>query len=229
VILVGEMAEWPALAKWTPQYLRETIGDRPIEFQGERTKSERFEMYKDAHRREMPFDRFIDLIVQPGAGNDAYMTAYNSAKNAEAIARLHGDLGFLDKFLDRSVAQPHGMMWIGPAGTVTSLHHDLTDNLIAQVVGRKRLKVVAAADVAKIYNHHHVFSEIADLEDPRASPARYPALENLRVYDVALNSGEALFVPVGWWHQVKSLDFSVTITYTNFRWPNEAYRTYPSG
>jgi Fe2+ transport system protein FeoA len=85
VILVGEMAEWPALAKWTPQYLRETIGDRPIEFQGERTKSERFEMYKDAHRREMPFDRFIDLIVQPGAGNDAYMTAYNSAKNAEAI------------------------------------------------------------------------------------------------------------------------------------------------
>jgi hypothetical protein len=36
-------------------------------------------------------------------------------------------------------------------------------------------------------------------------------------------------MPIGWWHQVKSLDFSVTITYTNFRWPNEMYRTYPSG
>jgi hypothetical protein len=226
VILVGDMAEWPALAKWTPEYLREKIGARTIEFQGERTKSERFEMYKDAHRREMPFDRFIDLILRPGVGNDAYMTAYNSAKNAEAIALLNDDLGFLDKFLDRSVAQPHGMMWIGPAGTVTSLHHDLTDNLIAQIVGRKRLKVVAAAEVAKIYNHQHVFSEIADLEDPRVDYARYPALKDLRVYDVALNPGEALFMPIGWWHQVKSLDFSVTITYTNFRWPNDWHRNF---
>lgn len=228
VILAGEMAEWPALAKFTPDYLRGKIGGRTIEFQGERTKSERFEMYKDAHRREMPFDRFIDLIVQPGVGNDAYMTAYNSAKNAEAIALLHGDLGFFDKFLDRAAAQPHGMMWIGPAGTVTSLHHDLTDNLIAQLVGRKRIKTVAAADVAKIYNHHHVFSEIADLDDPRIDHARYPLLKELRVYDVVLNPGEALFMPIGWWHQVKSLDFSVTITYTNFRWPNEAYRGYPA-
>jgi hypothetical protein len=228
VILVGEMAEWPALARWTPQYLRERIGSRTIEFQGERSKSERFEMYKDAHRRELPFDRFIDQIAQPGAGNDAYMTAYNSAKNAEAIARLHDDLGYLDKFLDPAVAQPHGMMWIGPAGTVTSLHHDLTDNLIAQVVGRKRLKVVAAAEVAKIYNHHHVFSEIADLEDPRIDAARHPALKELRIYDVTLNPGEALFVPIGWWHQVKSLDFSVTITYTNFRWRNDWHRNFPA-
>jgi len=229
VILLDEIAEWPALAKWTPDYLREIIGNRPIEFQGDRTKNDRFEMYKDQHRREMPFDRFIDLITRPETGNDAYMTAYNSAKNADAVARLHGDLGFLDKVLDRAVAQPHGMMWIGPAGTVTSLHHDLTDNLIAQVVGRKRLKVVAAADVAKIYNHHHVFSEIADLEDPASGPARFPALKDVRIYDVALSPGEALFMPIGWWHQVKSLDFSVTITYTNFRWPNEMYRTYPSG
>jgi hypothetical protein len=229
VVLIGEMADWPALAKWTPHYLRAVIGDRPIEYQGERKKNERFEMYKDEHRREMPFDRFIDLIARPETGNDAYMTAYNSTKNAEALAGLHCDLGFLDKFLDRSVAQPHGMMWIGPAGTVTSLHHDLTNNLIAQVVGRKRLKIAAAADVAKIYNHHHVFSEIADLESPALDAARYPLLQNLQIYDVTLSPGEAIFMPIGWWHQVKSLDFSVTLTYTNFRWRNDWYAGFPSG
>jgi hypothetical protein len=87
---------------------------------------------------------------------------------------------------------------------------------------------VAAAEVAKIYNHHHVFSEIADLEDPRIDAARYPALRQLRVYDVALTPGEALFMPIGWWHQVKSLDFSVTITYTNFRWRNDWHRNFPA-
>lgn len=119
----------------------------------------------------MAFDQFIDLIVA-NPGNDTYLTAYNSARNAEALSILHGDLGFLDKFLSRDPSRPHGMMWIGPSGTVTSLHHDLTDNLIAQIVGRKRLKLLPAADVANLYNHRHVFSEITDIEDPcpRSAP-----------------------------------------------------------
>ncbi len=227
VILIGETADWPALARWTPAYLRKVVGDRVIEFQGERRSDPRFEMYKDQHRREMPFDQFIDLITRPEAGNDAYMTAYNSARNADAIRLLHGDLRLLGKFLDGNDANPHGMMWIGPAGTITSLHHDLTNNLIGQFVGRKHLKIVAAADVARIYNHHHVFSEVADIEAPDLDLARFPALRELRVYDVTLSPGELLFMPIGWWHQVRALDFSVTITYTNFRWPNDRFRSYP--
>jgi hypothetical protein len=228
VILMGEMSDWPALAKWTAPYLRQAVGSQTIEFQGERAKDARFEMYKDAHRREMPFDAFIDLIMRPEAGNDAYMTAYNSARNAAAIAPLHADLGTLDKFLAHEPGQPSGMMWIGPAGTITSLHHDLTNNLIAQLVGRKRLRIVAAADVARIYNHHHVFSEIADLEAGDLSLDRYPALRDLRIYDVTLSPGEMIFMPIAWWHQVRALDFSVTLTYTNFRWPNDRFSTYPS-
>lgn len=228
VILVGEMAEWPALSRWTPSYLRAAIGSAVIEYQGDRSKNDRFEMYKDAHRREMPFDQFIDLIGNT-EGNDAYLTAYNSANNAGVLSALHPDLGFLDKFLSLDVGEPHGMMWIGPAGTVTSLHHDLTDNFIAQIVGRKRLKLIPAADVAKVYNHEHVFSEIADLDDPNLDRSRYPLLAEARICEVILSPGEILFVPLAWWHQARSLDFSVTITYTNFLSPNDSFRTYPPG
>jgi ribosomal protein L16 Arg81 hydroxylase len=143
------------------------------------------------------------------------------------LAGLQADLGFLDKFLDRAAGA--GMMWIGPAGTVTSLHHDLTNNFIAQIVGRKRVKLLPAADVGKLYNFHHVFSAIPDLEDPHVDLARHPRLAGLRIYDVLLQPGEILFVPLGWWHQVKSLDFSVTVTFTNFRWRNDAYVGYPPG
>lgn len=227
VILRGEMADWPALARWTPEYLKAAVGAHPIEFQGERTRDQRFEMFKDNHVREAPFDAFIDQILQPGAGNDAYLTAYNSPRNAEALSVLREDIGPLDKFLDRGGTAPHGMMWIGPAGTVTSLHHDLTNNFIAQVVGRKRVRLAPAAEVGKLYNHQHVFSEIADLEDPGIDGARYPRLTELRFYDVVLEPGEILFMPLGWWHQVKSMDFSVTITFTNFRWRNDSYADYP--
>lgn len=227
VILTGELADWPALKSWSPDYLKAKVGARPIEFQGERNRDREFEMYKEAHRRVAPFNRFIDQILLPGAGNEAYLTAYNSQRNAEALSVLDDDVGALEQFLDRDAATPHGMMWIGPAGTVTSLHHDLTNNFIAQIVGRKRVKLAPAAEVGKLYNEQHVFSAIPDLEDPGIDPKNYPRLEGLRIYDVLLEPGEILFMPLGWWHQVKSLDFSVTITYTNFRWPNDAYASYP--
>ncbi len=225
VILTGEMAGWPALERWTPDYLARAVGDRIVEYQGGRAANPRFEQEKDAHRRTAPFDAFMALAAEPG--NDAYITAYNSAGNAEALSVLNKDLGHLDKFLARQIGQAGGMMWIGPAGTTTSLHHDLTNNLIAQVVGRKRLKIVPAAEVGQLYNYHHVFSEITDLDDPALDLARYPRLAGLRIYDVTLEPGEIIFMPMGWWHQVKALAFSVTITYTNFLWPNDAHLTYP--
>ena len=228
VILTGEMADWPALAKWTPDYLKRTVGPRIIEFQGDRSKSGQFEIDKQAHRRELPFDQFIDLVSRPDAGNDAYLTAYNSPRNSEAISALHPDLGFPDRFLTRDVEQPNGMMWIGPAGTLTPLHHDLTNNLIAQVVGRKRLLVLPAAEVGKLYNHTHVFSEITDLEDPALDLSRFPLLADARFSEVTLMPGEMIFMPLAWWHQVRSIDFSVTVTYTNFRWPNDGHQSFPA-
>lgn len=231
VVLLGKIASWPALAKWTPAYLRGVIGSRIIEFQGERKTAADFEIYKDRHKREMPFDQFIDMIQRPGAGNDAYITAYNSSKsqrNAEALGLLHPDLGFLDEFLVRNVQYESGQMWIGPAGTLTSMHHDLTNNFIVQLVGRKRVTLVPAADVSRIYNSFMVYSDIPDLEAPGIDDAKYPLLRDLKRYDVLLNPGDILFMPIGWWHQVKSLDFSVTITYTNFRWSNDWHRTFPT-
>ncbi len=225
VVLRGEMASWPALSRWTPEYLKSRVGPRTIEFQGGRKANPLFELQKDVHRRQAPFDAFVDEISRRGAGNDAYITAYNSARNSEALTVLHEDLGRHEKYLDSS---SHGMMWIGPAGTLTALHHDLTNNFIAQLVGRKEVIILPASEVGRLYNNTHVFSDISDLS-AGLDLARYPRLAGARFYRVILEPGEVLFMPLAWWHQVKSLDFSVTITYTNFRWPNNASATYPTG
>jgi ribosomal protein L16 Arg81 hydroxylase len=96
-------------------------------------------------------------------------------------------------------------------------------------VGSKRIKLNPPSEVGKLYNSRHVFSDIPDLEDPDVDLALYPRLAELRCYDILLQAGEILFLPLGWWHQVKSLDFSVTITYTDFLWRNDYYSNYPSG
>ena len=195
-----------------------------MEYQGDRAADPRFEMDKDAHRRTGPFDAFIDRITGPGAGNDAYIAAYNSGRNTEALAVLNQDIGLFESLLDPALAHPNGMMWIGPTGTLTALHHDL----IAHVIGRKRLVVLPPSEVGRLYNDIHVFSRVPDLDDPAIDAAVFPRLAGARAYEVVLEPGEAIFMPLAWWRQVKSLDFSVTLTFTNFRWPNDGYAGYPA-
>ncbi|MGH7017980.1 MAG: DUF6065 family protein, partial [Caulobacteraceae bacterium] len=227
VVLAGEIAHWPALGRWSPEYLAAKVGPRLVEYQGGRTANGDFERDKDAHKRTAPFDRFIEAIVKE-AGNDAYITAYNSAANQAALSPLDEDIGRLEKFLDQKAGGHGGMLWIGPAGTVTSLHHDLTNNLLVQITGRKRVILASAAETPRLYNDRHVFSEIKDVTDPNLDLSAYPALGEVRFHDITLEAGEALFIPIGWWHQVTSLAFSVTATFTNFLWPNDAFSTYPS-
>ena len=56
---------------------------------------------------------------------------------------------------------------------------------------------------------------------------RHSSARQARRYDIELQPGEMLYVPVGWWHQVAALDFSVTLTYINFLWPNDGHANYP--
>jgi hypothetical protein len=53
-------------------------------------------------------------------------------------------------------------------------------------------------------------------------------LTKLKVYEVTLNPSEILFIPIGWWHQVESLDRSITLSYTNFVFKNDFSSTYTS-
>jgi hypothetical protein len=226
VQLKGAARDWPAVAKWTPDYLKSLVGAAAVQVQSGRNADADFERNMAAHTETMPFDAFIDRIAAPGAGNDTYLTAYNSAANETALSVLHEDQGFLDAFLTRTGGAPRGMLWIGPQGAFTPLHHDLTNNLLIQLVGRKSVLMAAPGETPKLYNDHHVYSRIRDLTEPDIV-ARFPKLDGLQVHRVVLEPGDALFVPLGWWHQVTTLEFSVMLTNTNFHWQNDAYERYP--
>lgn len=227
VVIAGEIEAWSACRLWIPQYLRTKLGGRIIEFQGGRTISAVSERYKDEHKRQMPFDQFIDMIENQ-AGNDAYITTYNSATNSDALKPLQADVGRLDKYLAQSPDDLGGMVWIGPKGTFTALHHDLTNNLLVQITGRKRIILAAATELPKLYNDKHVFSTIKDVTDPNIDLEVFPRLQDVCFHKIILNPGELLFIPIGWWYQVEALDFSISITYTNFKWKNDAYVNYPT-
>jgi Cupin-like domain len=223
VIITGMMDQWSALRRWTLDHLRREFGDTDVEVQWGRDTDAEYEINSVAHRRLMRFGDYVDLVERAGRTNDFYMTANNSATNRSTLDGLGVDILPMPDYLDAG-APEQWFLWFGPAGTVTPLHHDLTNNLMAQVIGRKRVVLAPPCETPNLYNHHHCFSAV-DLRS--IDDRRFPAMRNVQLMECELRPGELLFVPVGWWHFVESLDVSVTISFTNFVWSNDYTECYP--
>jgi hypothetical protein len=226
LVLDRYVAEWPATRLWTLEYLESRLGDREVEVQANRDAEPSYEIKGQALKKIMSLRAYID-IVRSGASNDYYMTANNAERNAGILGALADDVRPLDGLLERPPAGAlPGMLWLGPAGTLTHLHHDLTNNLMIQIVGRKVVKLISPLDTAKVYNHKHVYSAIADLDAP-IDAAAYPLFKDATVFTVTLDPGDVLFIPIGWWHHVRSLDVSITLTCTAFLRANDYHVDFP--
>ena len=223
VIITGMLEHYPACSKWTLDYFSEHFGERMVEVQFGRDADPQYEMNSIAHKRQLKFGDYVELVRSSGSSNDFYMTANNDSKNQAALKGLWDDVGALPEYLDDDPAR-RGFFWFGPAGTITPLHHDLTNNFMSQIMGRKRVRLVAPCELAKVYNHRHCFTEI---DARNVDLARFPAMADVMIHDCILEPGEILFLPVGWWHHVEAFDISVTLASTNFVWPNDFYTNYP--
>jgi Cupin-like domain len=216
LVLTGLAADWPALERWAPEQLAERYGEVIVEVQSGREADPDFELNKLRHRSEMPLATLVQR-VRAGAGNDLYLTANNQALKRPSLAPLLHDVGGLPDWVDRAALPGAALLWLGGAGTKTPLHHDTLMLLHTQVVGRKLWHLASPLQTPCLYNTRGVFSPV-DLAQPDLQ--RHPAAGAVQVLEVVLEPGETLFVPVGWWHQVRSLDVSVSLSYTNLDLPN---------
>ncbi len=62
------------------------------------------------------------------------------------------------------------------------------------------------------------FYSFIDVEHP--DTRRFPSFADIPKLTVTLGPGECLYIPAGWWHFVRSLSVSVSISMTNFSVPN---------
>ena len=224
VIITGMLEHYPARTKWTLDYFAAHFAERMVEVQFGRDADPKYEMNSIAHKRQVKFGDYVELVRSSGVGNDFYMTANNNSQNQAALKELWDDVGALPDYLQDDPAQ-RGFFWFGPAGTLTPLHHDLTNNFMSQIMGRKRVRLIAPCELAKIYNQRHCFT---DIDARNVDLARFPAMADVKIHDCILAPGEILFLPVGWWHHVEALDISITLASTNFLWNNDFYSNYPA-
>jgi len=219
--LTGLIDHWPALVRWSLDHFATVAGDAVVEAQVERERSADYEIAKEDHRRLVRFGELVDWLRGDEASNDIYLTAYNSGTNAAALAPLWDDMAPIELLDPRPQG---GFFWLGPKGTLTPWHHDLTNNLLAQVLGRKRVRLAPPWAFARMKNSRHCFSDWGN--EPLAAGAG--DADTPPVLETVIGPGEAIFLPVGWWHQVEALDLSASMSFTSFRRPNIHVEDYAS-
>ncbi|HEY9624697.1 MAG TPA: cupin-like domain-containing protein, partial [Crinalium sp.] len=216
VILTDMMNDWPALSLWNSEFFRTQYGDAEVQIQFGRNSDPDYEVNCNKHKLTIRMRQYVDMIRQGGDSNNYYMVANNGNLDRPELKDLLKDI-ILPEWLNPDDLTGRAFFWFGPEGSITPLHHDPCNLIMAQIHGRKRWRMISPAHTPLIYNDIGVFSRV-DLENPDYE--KYPLFKDVHIIETIVNPGEIIFVPVGWWHQVKGLDVSISLSFTNFVFPN---------
>ncbi|AUX46442.1 hypothetical protein SOCE26_079480 [Sorangium cellulosum] len=212
VILTDVVTRWPAFGRWTPAYLSEHFGDVTVDVTTGRESDPDYDMHAARHTESTPLRDFVARVEAARAEtNDFYMVANNRVLERTRLGSLLNDVVLPDGYCATQRLLGSSALWLGPAGTVTPLHYDTSNILFGQVYGRKRYRMIAPFETSLFEGARAMYAG----RDPERDP-----MDPVLVKDVVLEPGEALFIPVGWWHHVRALDVSISLGINSFPFPN---------
>ncbi len=120
--------------------------------------------------------------------------------------------------------------WFGPPGTITPLHNDPYHNVLAQVVGRKYLRLYSPLETGRMHARgkedgvemgNTSLVDVGVVEGWDATPFRddetseydMTAFKDVPFIDCILEPGDLLYIPIGWWHYVRGLSVSFSVSF----------------
>jgi ribosomal protein L16 Arg81 hydroxylase len=216
VVIEGLLDDSPAM-RWSPAYLRERFGDESVEVQTGRRSKPIHDVFLKGKTKTMLLREYVDMVQSAGETNAFYMTGNDGFLSREGVSALWDAIRFGDEYLRVEDGPGAALLWYGPRGAVSPLHRDRVNVLKAQLVGRKRFLMIPACQIHRVYNERSFYSEV-DVEEPDLE--RFPRFRGVRMLEHVLEPGQCLLIPVGWWHLVRSLDVTMSLTFTNFAFPN---------
>lgn len=103
--------------------------------------------------------------------------------------------------------------WFGPKGTVSPLHFDPKHNLLCQVVGAKKIIMYPESDGRFLYPREGMLKNTSQVDVESPDLSTYPEFGRAVPRECLLNPGEMLYIPPKYWHHVRALDNSFSVSF----------------
>ncbi|XP_043917136.1 bifunctional peptidase and arginyl-hydroxylase JMJD5 [Protopterus annectens] len=211
VILEGIIDHWPAMNKrqWSLDYIRQVAGCRtvPVEL-GSRYTDENWS------QTLMTVENFIDRYI---LGKQGSILGYLAQHQLfDQIPELKQDICIPDYCClgDGDEDDITINAWFGPRGTVSPLHQDPQMNFLAQVVGRKYIRLYSDSETEKLYPHeNHLLHNTSQVDVEKPDFEKFPKFKTASYQECILKPGEILFIPAKHWHYIQSLDVSFSVSF----------------
>lgn len=209
-LLLDCIHHWPALTKWRqPDYLVKIAGERtvPIEIGKHYTNEEWSQdlvKFKEFLQRQIATDEPCDRIE--------YLAQHNLFDQIPALRR---DITIPEYCCISADSDPPDIKaWLGPKGTISPLHHDPKHNLLCQVFGHKYVILAGPKDSINLYPHDGaMLGNTSQVDAENIDMEQFPLLANVKFYRFTLYRGEMLYIPPGWWHYIRSMDKSFSVSF----------------
>lgn len=116
--------------------------------------------------------------------------------------------------LDEKPAEPEVNAWLGPVGTISPLHFDPKHNLLAQAVGDKRVLLYPPECSEHLYPQTGtMLCNTAQVDPEIPDYMAHPRFRQAQALETVLAKGEMLYIPPRWWHHVRSLSVSFSVSF----------------
>jgi hypothetical protein len=206
-LIIRNMAkQWPAYEKWTLDYMKSVVGEQIVPLY-DSSKADPSKPI-NAAAAEMKFADYVDLIKEKPT--DLRIFLFDPIKHAPKLLEdyvppknLMG--GFLDSYPN---------MFFGGKGSVTFLHYDidLAHIFHTHFNGRKHVILFENKWKERLYQIPFATYALEDYDVEQPDFDKFPGLKGVNGFEAHLEHGDTLFMPTGYWHWMKYLDGSFSIS-----------------
>lgn len=198
--------EWPAYKKWNPEYIKRVVGNPIVPLYNNAKVDPSKPINSSA--TTMPFADYVDLIqCQP---TDLRMFFFNIFKHAPQLLK---DV-IVPKDLMGGFIESMPAMFFGGSNSVTFLHYDIDLPHIfhTHFCGRKHIILFENKWKRRLYCLPNATYALEDYDVSNPDFSKFPALNGVEGYELFLEHGDTLFMPSGYWHWMKYLSGSFSLS-----------------
>ncbi len=198
--------DWPARDKWTTDYLKSIAGDLEVPLY-DNSKADPSKPINTA-AAQMKFGDYLDLIKREPT--ELRIFFFNLFKHRpELINDIEIPKDLMGGFIESMPA-----MFFGGSNSVTFLHYDidLPHLFHTHFGGRKHVILFENKWKRRLYCLPNATYALEDYDVLNPDFKKFPALQGVQGEEVFLEHGDTLFMPTGYWHWMKYLDGSFSLS-----------------